>query len=195
MTLKANVKSLIELLSPELTNVVFGKQISDAPALPYASFDFISNTKLGRAARKSEDSVISPSTAVTEVVETQRQTNVDVTFFTKTASDILEDKAAGETVIEKEAQEFSNEFTDGLETTDALLLMANNNFSILNYTDFLDVDKFLSDSWERRATIELQINHVTVVTKEIPFISGFSDTGGTPATITGNYQNPDGTDV
>ena len=195
MSLKSNVKSLIELLVPDMNEVVFGKQISDAPPLPYVSFDFISNTKLGRPARKSEDSVISPATAVTEVVETQRITNVDVTFFTKTISDLLEDESNGETIVNKEAQEFSNEFTDGLETTDALLLMADNGFSVLNYTDFLDVDKFLSDSWERRATIELQINHVTVVIKEIPFISGFSDVGGTPATITGTYTNPDGTEL
>lgn len=194
MSLKSNVTSLIKLLSPDLENVVFDKQISESPKLPYAAFSFISNTKLGRPSKKTEDSIISPATAVTEIIETQRVTNVGITFYTKTTSDLLEDEANGETIINREAHEFSEEFTDGLETTDALLLMANNNFSVLNYTDFLDVDSFLSDSWERRATIELQINHVTIATKEIPFISGL-DSGGNPASITGNYTNPDGTGI
>lgn len=181
MSLKSNVKGLIELLSPDLENVVFGKQISSSPKLPYASFSFISNTKLGRPSIRTETSTINPTTALTEIIETQRIANIGITFYSKTTSDLLEDITEGETVISKEAQEFSEEFTDSLEITDSLLFMANNKFSVLNYTDFLDVDSFLSDSWERRATIELQINHVTSISKEIPFISS---SGGT---ITGIF--------
>ena len=73
--------------------------------------------------------------------------------------------------------------------------MIDNEFSILNFTnDFQEIDEFLSDVWERRATIEIQINFVGTSTSEIPFISGL-DAGGDPATITGNYTNPDGSDL
>jgi hypothetical protein len=194
MTLKSNVTGLVKLLLPDLTAVVFGKQISNSPDLPYATFDFVSNTKLGRAMKSTEDSTANPSTAITEVTETQRQTNIDLTFYTKTKSALLEDQSAGVVIVDKEAYDFSEEFTDKLESSDSLLYMEENGFSILNYTDFQDVDQFLSDEWERRATLELQVSYVSSVTKDIPFI-GNLDSNGDPASVTGTYVNPDGTEL
>ena len=185
---------LVKLLLPDLTNVVFGKQTSDSPALPYAKFDLISNTKIGRAMKSTETSTSNPTTAITEVTETQRITNVDLTVYTKTKSALMEDESNGVEIIDKEAFNFTTEFTDKLESSESLLFMEQNNFAILNYTDFEDIDDFLSDEWERRATIELQVSYISCVAKDIPFI-GNLDSSGDPAAVVGTYLNPDGTEL
>ena len=193
--MKAEIKGLIELLTPDVNEVIFGKQISESPPNPYAKFDFISGQRLGRPYKSSTTSDDNPTTAVTEYLQTQRILNVDITWYTKTKTDLLEDIENGKTVINKEAREFVDEFIGKLESSDALDYTRDNTFSILNYNEFEEVDEFLSDVWERRAMIELQINYVTLTSSDIPFISGFSDLTETPAGITGNYENPDGSDL
>ena len=193
--MRAEIKGFIELLTPDVTEVVFGKQISQSPKNPYASFDIISNIKLGRAQKQSADSITNPTTRVTETVITQRQMNIQIKWYTKTESAIKEDLQKGITTVDMSAREFADQFTDKLESSSALDYMQDNNFSVLNYTDYSGIDEFLSDVWERRAMIEIQVGFATYSQEEIPFISGFSDLAGTPATIPGNYVNNDGSDL
>jgi hypothetical protein len=193
--MQAEIKGLIELLNTELVEVVYGNQIAQSPKNPYAKFEFISGTRLGRPYKSSTYDGVDKPNVVTEHLQTQRQMAVDITWYTKTRSDLLEDIANGVTVVNKEAREFADEFIGALESSNALDYTKDNLFSILGYNEFDEIDNFLSDVWERRAMVELQINYVTLTSSDIPFISGYSDLAQTPATITGEYVNPDGSDL
>jgi len=193
--MKAKIKGLIDLLNPDLNEIVFGKQISESPPNPYASFRFISGPRLGRAFKSQTFDGVNKPNVVTEHLQTQRLLNVEIVYYTKTATDLLEDISNGVEVINKEARDFANDFINGLEGSLVLDYMTDNEFSILNFSDdFREVDEYLSDVWERRATIEIQTNFVGYSASDIPFI-GNENPAGTPATITGNYINPDGSDL
>ncbi len=192
--MKAKIKGLINLLNSDLNEVVFGKQISESPKNPYASFRFISGPRLGRPFKSTTFDAAKPN-VITEHLQTQRLLNVEIVYYTKTASDLLEDIANGLTVVNKEARDLVNDFINGLEGSLIVDYMTDNEFSILNFNDdFREVDEFLSDVWERRATIELQTNFVGYSSSDIPFI-GNENPVGVAATITGNYVNPDGSDL
>lgn len=193
--MKANIKGLIKLLNPDLNEIVFGKQISESPSNPYASFRFISGPRLGRPFKSTTYDAINKPNVVTEHLQTQRLLNVEIVYYTKTASDLLEDVEKGLTVVNKEARIFVDDFVNGLEGSLVLDYMTDNKFSILNFNDdFREIDDFLSDVWERRATIEIQTNFVGYSASDIPFISG-ENPAGTSASITGNFVNPDGSDL
>jgi len=150
---------------------------------------------LGRPFKTTTFDGINKPNVVTEHLQTQRLLNVEIVYYTKTESDLLEDSSNGQTVINKTATDFAGDFVNGLEGSLVLDYMTDNEFSILNFTnDFQEVDEFLSDVWERRSTIEIQVNFVGTSTSDIPFISGL-DANSDPATITGNYTNPDGSDL
>ncbi len=193
--MKAKIKGLIKLLNPDLTEIVFGKQIAESPPNPYASFRFISGPRLGRPFKSTTYDGVNKPNIVTEHLQTQRLLNVEIVYYTKTSSDLIEDTKNGIEVVNKEARDFVNDFVNGLEGSLVLDYMTDNEFSILNFSDdFREIDEFLSGVWERRATIEIQVNFVGYSASDIPFISGL-DAGGDPATITGNYTNPDGSDL
>ncbi len=193
--MKAKIRGLIKLLNPDLNEVVFGKQVAESPPNPYASFRFISGPRLGRPFKSTTYDGVNKPNVVTEHLQTQRLLNVEIVYYTKTSSDLIEDTKNGIEVVNKEARDFVNDFVNGLEGSLVLDYMTDNEFSILNFSDdFREIDEFLSGVWERRATIEIQVNFVGYSASDIPFISGL-DAGGDPATITGNYTNPDGSDL
>ena len=70
--MKANIKGLIDLLNPDLNEIVFGKQISESPPNPYASFRFISGPRLGRPFKSETYDGVNKPNVVTEHLQTQR---------------------------------------------------------------------------------------------------------------------------
>ena len=77
--MKAKIKGLIKLLNPDLTEIVFGKQVSESPKNPYASFRFISGPRLGRPFKTETFDGAKPN-VITEHLQTQRLLNVEIVY-------------------------------------------------------------------------------------------------------------------
>lgn len=156
------IRTVLNISDTDDLKVILKKQGGKSPAKPYVDFQYLGNAGIGAAPLITHTE---SSTKLEENISTTRTPILEIQFYTQTEHQALTDDISDY----ESANDICQRFEDNLKSDRAKRLMRETGFSILNTNVIFDLDKFLGDRWERRALIELTMNHATVATNEVEF--------------------------
>jgi hypothetical protein len=161
MLKNGQIQRYIKALIPEVADLkgtrVFPANIAAAsPEKPYIIYRVISQTETGQAQRTNVATV----SDLTETVTQRKEAQIEINFYSKPLDqDNLED-----------SRYWCNLFLERIRLSSSEEKSVTEGFYVMSWNDYSNLDQYLGDKWESRASCELAISFNTSQDDSIQWI-------------------------